>query len=183
MNRKSFLGRTLKGGFMTLLMSGRSMGNTPDSGTRAGKTQNDDARKGFTEKWITTLLEEMDSRLDDDVRIRLMEACGRACARRQSIKIARSSQGDLDGFLNTMAGILGKENVIREQSDIVFRYSRCYCPLVSEGPSRLSPTYCQCSRGWILEMFEAVRGKGVDVILEKSIKQGDPFCQFRIKGC
>jgi predicted hydrocarbon binding protein len=59
-------------------------------------------------------------------------------------------------------------------------YDRCYCPLVKGYDGKLSPTFCSCSRGWIKELFESVLKKPVEVKLEKSVKQGDEICRFRI---
>jgi hypothetical protein len=37
--------------------------------------------KAFTQRWIKTLIEGIDAHLDEETQMRLMEACGRACAR------------------------------------------------------------------------------------------------------
>jgi predicted hydrocarbon binding protein len=52
---------------------------------------------------------------------------------------------------------------------------------VNEIPKgKLSATYCNCSRGWAKELFEGALGRTVEVIMEKSIINGDNQCKFRI---
>jgi predicted hydrocarbon binding protein len=45
---------------------------------------------------------------------------------------------------------------------------------------KLSATYCNCSRGWAKALFEGALGRTVEVIMEKSIINGDNQCKFRI---
>jgi predicted hydrocarbon binding protein len=47
-------------------------------------------------------------------------------------------------------------------------------------PSKLSATYCTCSRGWAKALFEEALGRPVEVIMEESIVKGDKQCKFRI---
>jgi len=68
----------------------------------------------------------------------------------------------------------------RRIAQVELRYPKCYCPLVAAGATRMSPTYCNCSRGWVLEHFETATGKPVTVKLTHSIKRGDTFCRFLI---
>ncbi len=135
----------------------------------------------FNEKWLKSLLKNMDEQLDEAERMKLMESCGRDCARRQAIRIAESCKDDLDLFLKKMASILGSGNVQKQKDTIHLKYSKCYCHLVNKNPNRLSRTYCFCSRGWVMEMFETCMGKPIRVELLKSIKQGHPYCYFLIK--
>jgi predicted hydrocarbon binding protein len=60
-------------------------------------------------------------------------------------------------------------------------YSKCLCPLVQSGSETLSDTYCNCSRGWVKEMFEMVSGKPVEVTLTESIKRGAKACRFVVQ--
>jgi hypothetical protein len=45
----------------------------------------------------------MDANLDAETKMRLMECCGRACARIGAAAVAKSCQGNLDQWLTTMA--------------------------------------------------------------------------------
>lgn len=127
-------------------------------------------------------MDNLDGQVDEGTRTKVMELCGRDCARRSSLAgIAEACRGDTDRFLRALARHIGKNNAHREGDLITLRYTRCYRPLVAKGPARLSKTWCNCSRGWVLEMFETVTGAPVDVELTHSIKRGDPFCRFAIR--
>jgi predicted hydrocarbon binding protein len=147
----------------------------------AAAAEQENPQQKFRQDWIQSLLANMDAQLDEPTRARLMETCGRACARRDSVaNLSRAAGGDIGKLVEAMAGHVGKENAVREGDVVRLRYSKCYCPLVGAGPARLSKTWCECSRGWVLEVFGAVAGKPVAVELTKSLKRGDPHCEFLI---
>ncbi|HQT92614.1 MAG TPA: DUF6144 family protein, partial [Candidatus Kryptobacter bacterium] len=56
----------------------------------------------------------------------------------------------------------------------------CLCPLVESGPEGLSGTYCDCSVGYVREMFRTYTGKAVSVELLESLKRGGRTCRFGI---
>ena len=55
--------------------------------------------KEFAERWVKHLMESMDAHLDEEARIELMEACGRACARTGPARVAGDCQGNLEQWL------------------------------------------------------------------------------------
>jgi len=135
----------------------------------------------FQEAWITTLMKNLDGQFEEKTRAGLMEACGRDCARRGSIKMAESCQGDVRQLVKSLAKILGTENCTIKDNVIHLGYDKCYCELVADGPKRLSDTYCFCSKGWILEMFETASRRPVKVEVLQTIKRGAPSCRFLIR--
>lgn len=145
---------------------------------REAAAQEPGSRRKFQEAWLASLMEILDRRLDRPARIAFMESCGRACARRGAIGTAA---GGLDKLIETLAGHIGRENVRREGGAIHLTYTRCYCPLVNDGPPRLSGTWCECSRGWVLEVFGAATGKPVHVDLLESIRRGGEKCRFVVR--
>jgi predicted hydrocarbon binding protein len=136
----------------------------------------------FKQEWVSALMATLDSQLDEAGRRALMESCGRACARRGAVAaMGQAAQGDVDKLVAAIGEHVGKENVRREGNVVHLRYAKCFCPLVSAGPERLSKTYCNCSRGWAMEVFESVTGKKAAVELVSSIKRGDADCRFVIR--
>ncbi len=180
MNRKEFIKKScgLGAASAAAMAIAKSAGAQTEGKKEAEKS--DPAQK-FREDWIRSFFKNLDSQFDEKTRIRLMESCGRDCARRGSVKMAESCKGDVDKLVNTLAGHIGKENAKREGNVVRLTYNECYCPLVAKGPPRLTDTYCNCSRGWALEMFETVTGKPVKVECVASIKRGDPKCEFEVK--
>ncbi len=64
------------------------------------------------------------------------------------------------------------------------RYYGCFCSLVKEvirTGEELSPTFCNCSAGWFVQMWETILGRSpirVDVV--ESVLRGDDQCVFAI---
>jgi hypothetical protein len=79
----------------------------------------------FFHDWISNLIKNMERHLDDRQRTRLLEECGRACAKRHAQKEALKFKGDLDGWLGTMKKWLGTDNVQRDMIHVRVSYSKC----------------------------------------------------------
>ncbi|MFC1718798.1 DUF6144 family protein [Candidatus Poribacteria bacterium] len=132
--------------------------------------------------WIRALISSMDNQLDEKTRAAVLENCGRACANLgfiDTVKCCKDSAKSTDELLDDLRKVWG--HLHRDGDDIYVVYEECYCPLVNEYPGKLSPTFCNCSRGWVREVLETVLEKPVEVELEQSIKQGDQVCRFSIQ--
>jgi hypothetical protein len=134
----------------------------------------------FINEWILNLMENMDKHLDGKEKINLLEQCGRACAERHARAEALKHKGNLDGWLGQFKKWVGPDNVRMEENGVRVIYSKCLCPLVQDRPPLMSETYCNCSRGWLLETFETVMEKPVKVKMEDSIMQGGEQCRFLV---
>ncbi len=176
MNRKDFMKKTCGLG-AALALAGTAKAQT---GEKEEEEKADPTQK-FREGWVVSFLKNADSQFDEAERIQLMESCGRDCARRGATRMAEACGGDTDKLLAKLGEILGRENARRWNGAVRLAYEKCYCPLVAKGPARLSDTYCNCSRGWVMEMFETVSGKPVRVKCLASIKRGDAKCEFEVK--
>lgn len=179
MDRKQFIHKTGAGtGALVLLGAGQTAATTTQEAAPEAATRN----QRVQQEWIKSLMENLDAQLDEPTRIKLMESCGRACARRGAVAaLAKPAKGDIDKLLDALGRHVGKENATRDSNVVHLSYPTCYCPLVAAGPPRLSNTFCHCSRGWVLEVFQAVTGKPVGVELTHSIKRGDPACRFIVR--
>jgi predicted hydrocarbon binding protein len=137
-------------------------------------------------EWVATLVSTLEVQVGEDMRAELMEPCGRACALyhgsiEQAIAIKHSAKeiDELLDKLNQQEGLwCGKWE--RDGDTIYSVCEYCGCPLVRAGLVRLSPTFCNCSRGWVKAVFEAVLERPVEVALEQAIGRGDPVCRFLI---
>ncbi len=146
------------------------------------ENQEPDREKIFKENWITTLMTNMEEQLDKDTRNTLMNSCGRACARRGAVKqMGEPFKGNVKGFVDNFAQYMGKEDNYLDGDTVHWCYKRCLCELVHEGPDRLPATYCECSKGWVMEMFELVAQKPVKVETLQTIKRGADSCKFIIR--
>lgn len=182
MRRKEFLGKALELGLTAGGMA--AVGGLPATAAAGTGQQTTDMQaraKRFREAWITTLMTNMEVKLNAKSRYELMESCGRACARRsEMISLARSCRGDVAKLVKALAGFLGGKGSFIEGNTVQLTYSRCYCELVAEGPERLPETYCHCSEGWVKEVFSTAARREVQVRTLQTIKRGAASCRFRI---
>jgi len=133
-------------------------------------------------RWIAALMDNLDAQVDEQTGASVLENCGRACIPRSFVEKAvacRRRTEDLDGFLNELGKIWS--HLHRDGDNVYVVYDACYCSLVKGYPGQLSPIFCNCSRGWIKELFEKALERPVEVELEQSIKQGDPVCKFLVR--
>jgi hypothetical protein len=149
-----------------------------------------DKRMAFAQTWTKRLMDNLDSEVDEPTRVRLMHANGRSCYRGNK---QGTFQGGLDAFIEQIKKWAGPgPSPIRQEGNIVYLdYVRnpaglkvsdgwCLCPLVERGPEGLSGTFCECSVGYVTEMFTGVVGKPVRVELLESLKRGGKGCRFKI---
>jgi len=174
MKRKDFLktacGLGLAGGAAALKL--------PAAG-QAEPAKEEKPRDYFKETWVKTLMENMEKGVDSATREKLMNDCGRACARRGGLyKTAEKWRGDVAGFIQAVGPMVGKDLCRVEGDRVHWGYPQCYCSLVTDGPERLPDSYCLCSAGWVLEMFEIVADHPVRVEVVRTIKRGAADCRF-----
>lgn len=132
-------------------------------------------------RWITALVKNLDECVDEKTRTEVLENCGRSCISQTLVEKAREcrrSSKNVDEALDKLHKVW--RHFERKGNSIEVTYERCYCPLVNKYQGNLPRTWCSCSKGWIKELLEPVLGKPVNVLLEKSVKQGDSICRFRI---
>ena len=133
-------------------------------------------------RWLMTLLAGLDESVDAKTTARILEGCGRTCISRSLLAKSRAAgrkSKNTEEFLTRLAGFY--RHLKRSGRRVYVEYPQCYCPLVRGFPGRLPESFCNCSRGWVKELFETGLGRRVEVVLEKSIRQGDDICRFRVK--
>jgi len=126
-------------------------------------------------------LGDLDSQLDEDTRVKILEDCGRSCTPRSLVEKLKSVWGDtgnVDDFVDEAAKAW--KHLRREGDGVYVEYERCYCPLVKDYAGELSDSWCNCSRGWLLELFGSATGSPVGVELLRSVRRGDDECRFQI---
>jgi len=138
---------------------------------------------GRTEKWITTLMSGLEKNVDEKTLARILEQCGRQCQSQSFIKKAKGlyeKSESIDDFLEKLGRAY--KHLHREGEEVYIVYPRCYCSQVNKIPKgKLSGKYCNCSRGWAKALFEGALGRPVEVIMEKSIINGDSECKLRVR--
>jgi len=163
---------------------------------REGSRSPDWARIEKAESWIKFLMDNMDAILDEKTRIKLMNACGRSCylnafgvagEKKPSPEAAERTLQALEkgGFrvertgeeITVYYGWAGKQN----PQGLSLKEGFCMCPLVENEIPGLSPTYCNCSAGYVAETLERATGKTVtSVEILESVKRGGKDCRFKV---
>ncbi len=147
--------------------------------------------------WIKNILTHIDEQLDGPSREKLLNACGRSCylyaegvaddrpkspeqkagflayLEKSGFKIERKSDITVIHF-----GYRGEQN----PQGLSLKEGYCLCPIVEKDLSGISPTYCNCSAGYVRELVERNSGlkvRSVEVL--ESIKRGGKDCRFRLE--
>ncbi len=149
----------------------------------------------FTQKWVKRFFEILDQQVDEETRKKLMRANGAACARGSYGEISDGKAATLEEIDEKIASWqrqIGKENIYRADNVVYFNYvgnpkglkisdGYCLCPMIENGPVTISPTYCQCSVGYVQYMFQKlITFKPVQAELLESLRGGGKACRFKV---
>jgi hypothetical protein len=163
---------------------------------KEGSRSPDWARIEKAESWVKFLMDNMDALLDEPAKIKLMNACGRSCylnafgvagerkpspeaaerylqaLKRAGFKVERGPETTMIDY-----GWAGKQN----PQGLSLKEGYCMCPLVENDIPGLSPSYCNCSAGYVAEAMERATGRKVlSVEILESVKRGGKDCRFRV---
>ncbi|MFC2137410.1 hypothetical protein ACFLTE_04480 [Bacteroidota bacterium] len=180
MDRKDFFKNICKYGAcscagMMLLSSANLITNddTPEE-------KKEDWRIGFMQNRIAKLIEGMDGNLDKEILTSLLENMGRHCAKENSEYYIKF-KGDVNGYLKSLEEGVEKAEHDEEKGIVKIigkKNDSCYCPFVDL--SKMPKEFCNCTKGWNKEMYEAIIGKPVDVEIDTSVLWGGERCGFTI---
>ncbi len=145
---------------------------------------------------IRRLMDQMDANLDVETRRKIMENCGLACYEGANGRRSSQKPGEeqVKAFLEGMRKYVGEDQVTRDGDEIVvyFKYTAnprglkvsdgyCLCPILEDAPRDISASYCQCSVGYVRELFERNVGRPVGVELTDSVLRGGKTCSFTVR--
>jgi hypothetical protein len=149
----------------------------------------------FTQMWVKRFFEIVDQQLDTETRNKLMQSNGTACAKGGYGELTNDKPAtieEIDQKIVAWQKNLGKENIYRKDNSVFFNYignpdglkisdGYCLCPMIENKPETLSPTYCQCSVGYVKYMFQRlITFNPVQVELLESLRSGGKACRFKI---
>ena len=150
-------------------------------------------RMEFSDLWVKRFFNVIDRTLDPETRKKLMMANGQNCYQDwiQETK-QKIDPIDFEKWAERVAQRPPREDLKVEGRTIFYQYSGsaetgaaspegvCLCPMVESKPAGLSPTYCQCSVGYVKETFDLRFGRPVQVELLDSVLRGGKRCKFKI---
>jgi hypothetical protein len=147
--------------------------------------------------WIKNILDSIDEQLDEKTKIALLNSCGRSCynfamgvaeekkitpeqaeaflknIERAGFKIERSP-----GTIKAYFGWAGEQS----PQGISSKEGYCLCPIVEKDVPGLSNSFCNCSAGYVKEIFTRRTGyTSIKVEVLESIKRGGKDCRFLVE--
>jgi len=148
-------------------------------------TSGEERLKKHTGMWLEAILSGLETQTDEKTRLEMLGSCGRACARSGSTagkaKAIKSGGKKIDELLQELSReTSGLVEWQRDGGSVSLEYKRCFCP-IRAGKLVRSKAFCDCSAGWIKEIFETATGRPVTVHIEQAIGRGDPICRFLVR--
>ena len=132
--------------------------------------------------WIKKVVEGIDAHTDAETCARILEACGRQCTPQSLVKKARrifEDSKDIGEFLARFSDVF--EAIQIEDDTVYVVYPQCYCEQIKGIPiDQIPNAYCNCSVGWVKELFEGALGRPIQVERVKSVVAGDEECRFKV---
>jgi hypothetical protein len=138
-------------------------------------------QKEFMENWLTDLLGSIESTVDRETKVKIIEGCGRGCFHRHKFKtdIAAKGAGDLDKLIEAYSNNF---EIWKENGKVHIRFgetsNRCYCPVVQNIPPKPDDLHCECSRSTHQAIFETALGKPFKTEIVESLRRGGKTCHF-----
>jgi hypothetical protein len=139
--------------------------------------------KEFVQNFLADLLETMESELDRETRVKLIEGCGRACYNRFQFKkeIAIQGEGDLQKLL---AAYNKNFEVWQEGNAVHIRHGEvskgCYCPAARYRPAKACDLHCESTRTTHQTIFETALKRPFEVDILESLRRGGKTCHFLV---
>lgn len=146
--------------------------------------------------WVKEAIDRLDACTTPEKCKRIMAACGHDCIARanrmtQAVMARRRKCKTEEEFLRVETKKPTKFTRIELEGNTLIQYytphsystpRRCFCGLMFALPEGInaSPTYCQCSRGFVEKYWEAALGRPVKVEVAYTAIAGGDECKFVI---
>ena len=138
-------------------------------------------------RWVESLHKSID-KLSEDLKGVIMKQAGTRCAS----DILALCEEHFGWQIDTIEDLVNSWNILRDSRNLRGKWKmeggsvhatfhECGCPLVRSGMIELHPVQCLCSKGMIETVFAKVAKKHVDVVIERSIGNGDDACKFVVR--
>jgi len=145
-------------------------------------------------EWLKNTMNKLDTLIDEKIRIQIMENCGFNCAEINKNHIEntlakREKFKTLDEFLDAEEKNPAQGTRLVREGDIIYQYYdpsafkvRCFCSLWRglKDNETVSPTWCLCSKGFVMKLWEALLGRPAKVELVESCISGAKQCKFAV---
>ena len=128
-------------------------------------------------QWVKNTMERLENNFDKATvkKIRMNCQCGYQMDDKLALLVElRESSSSLSEFAaHDKAKAAG---LFYQNEGLYLSFSFCPCPMLAEVDRLETDTWCQCTTGYSIVLFEKAFACPVDVELIKSIKKGDNHC-------
>jgi len=197
MHRKEFLKRAVQAGICcgAALSAGSARAGAGQASATNPPASDCDKKVKQGQAVIRRIMQQLDDKVDPATRKNLMESCGRACyeGAHGARKSEKPTPEEAAKFLDGMRKYLGPDGVKQtpQETTVYFKYTGnpqglkvadgyCLCPILEDAPKDISATYCQCSAGYVREIFERGIGKPAQVEITETVLRGGKSCRFTV---
>lgn len=174
MDRKQFLRNTCKLGICSCVGIGLS---TKES--FAKENNESDWKERFIKHRFAKLVEILDTTLDENIKIQIIENLGKECSRNG---FAKDFKNNVNGFFEEIQSRWGENTTYDEENGIIRIETPerdCVCPFVDS--KIISESVCHCSVGWQTQTYNTILGEKVEAKCLESVVRGSKRCVFEIK--
>jgi predicted ArsR family transcriptional regulator len=142
----------------------------------------EDWRVSFMQKRFSQMVDFMQANVDDETRTEIIEEIGRFCSQ-QGREDYNDFKGNLEGFLkNLETKWIEKASFNKDTRTITLlgkKQEACACAFAAK--NKISPEFCNCSRGWMKETFSTITGQKAEATVSESLLRGSDRCSFIIQ--
>ena len=161
----------------------------------AGSERIADATPREVAAWLKGALDRLDALVDEPTRVQIMEHLGFNCAEMNRSHIERAIEKrkefkTLEEFLEAEEKNPAPGTRLVREGDVVYQHydplsafnQRCFCSLWWGLPDdeNASLTWCQCSKGFVMKLWEAYLERPAQVELIESCISGARECRFAV---
>ena len=126
---------------------------------------------------IIEILEESGEPLSIEMTSKL-EQRGRKCISQSMLKKAEAARKNASNDVEIIENLAKAHQYVKLEGGKTYMvYPHCFCLKNVKG---VPAGYCECSRGYVMEVFERALGRPVDVIIESTVIRGGKECRFRV---
>ena len=179
------------------LRSGQALSSDLGKRIREGAESPPWRKMEKTESWIKSLFDNMDALLDEETKTKLMNSCGRSCFHHaygvaddrkpsperaeEYLRALEKAGAEVQRDGRTITVFYRWGTTKQNPWGLSIQEGHCLCPIVESRVPGLSPTYCNCSAGYVKEGFERATGWTVTKVeILESVLRGGKDCRFKI---
>jgi predicted Zn-ribbon and HTH transcriptional regulator len=130
---------------------------------------------------IKNLIKELEDISDSQKRDEILEKRGRGCIGKSFLKKATDASKSAKSEKEILANLEKNIKMLKREGDNLFMiYPKCYCHHVKKFDGDIPEYYCNCSKGWIKELFKTALGREIDVEILSTVLRGGKECKFKI---